>query len=128
MKKPYWMLELERQARLNPRPSDIIDKLEAEDGFVELTLSDGSMVVGKPDFIDWDGEDGLDKKIRFVPINRPFHRGIYYRAEDIISYIPIDVSTEDPVPIRVYGFVDGVPVEIHTDTKKIYKYPSKNSG
>lgn len=96
MKKPKELLELEALANSFNVPSDILDDLQAEEGFVELTLVSGEKVFGKPDCITWDGEDGLDKHIRFLPFYNLNDTGIYYSAEDIKSFMP---CTEDGIPV-----------------------------
>ena len=95
MQKPKELLEIEERAKLMDIHLDILDKLESESGYVELTLSTGEKVFGKPDCITWDGEDELDKHIRFIPYFSTTGRGVYYGAEDIISYIP---CSEDEIP------------------------------
>ena len=88
MQKPKVLLEHEEKARLMDIPTDILDRLEAESGYVELTLATGEKVWGKPDCITWDGEEELDKHIRFLPYFSTNKRGVYYGVEDIVSYIP----------------------------------------
>ena len=95
MQKPKELLELEERAKQMSTSLDILDELQTETGYVELTLSTGEKVYGKPDCITWDGEDELDKHIRFIPYFSINNRGVYYGVEDIVSYIPY---TEDAIP------------------------------
>lgn len=95
MQKPKEMLEMEERAKQLNIPSDILDDLQSENGYVELTLSTGEKVWGKPDCITWDGEEELDKHIRFIPYFSTSGRGVYYGVEDIKSYTP---CTEEEIP------------------------------
>ena len=95
MQKPLIILELEERAKQLNIPTDILDDLQAEKGYVELTLTTGEKVFGKADCITWDGEDGLDKQLRFIPYYSLHNKAAYYRAEDISSYIP---CAEDDIP------------------------------
>lgn len=96
MEKPKEILELEQKAKeLNIQP-DILDELQAESGYVELTLSSGEKVYGKPDCITWGGEDELDKELRFIPYYSLNNRAVYYRVEDIASYVS---CVEDEIPV-----------------------------
>ena len=88
MQKPKEILEMEERARQLNIQTDILDDLQSENGFVELTLSTGEKVFGKPDCITWDGEEELDKHIRFIPYFSTSRRAVYYGIEDIVSYVP----------------------------------------
>ena len=78
------------------RELDIIDKLDGEEGFVELILKSGDVVFGEPLGIIYnEDEDGWDtiKRILFKP-----HLGLYskdYGLDDIVSYKPI---AEEDIP------------------------------
>ena len=66
---------------------DILDKLQAVDGYVRLVLKSGEIIFGKPDCIVYDeDEDGYDtiKKIRFEPWGGTY--AIYYTIDEIESF------------------------------------------
>ena len=87
LQKTDFMLELERIAQEANFPIDILDELEAEESYVELTLSTGEKVYGFPDCVVWNGEEELDKEIRFIPYYSINNRAVYYGLADIVSYI-----------------------------------------
>ena len=69
---------------------DIIDKLDGEEGFVELVMKSGEKVFGEPLGIIWNEDEyGWDtiKRILFKPYFSIHTRD--YGIEDIDSYIPI---------------------------------------
>lgn len=75
---------------------DIIDKLDGEEGFVELVMKSGEKVFGEPLGVLWlEDEDGFDtiKRILFKPYFSIHKRD--YGLDDIESYVPID---EDDIP------------------------------
>ncbi|MBR3715833.1 MAG: hypothetical protein IKM18_08000 [Clostridia bacterium] len=78
------------------RKLDIIDKLDGEEGFVELVLKSGGVEFGEPLGIIYnEDENGWDtiKRILFKP-----YFGLHskdYGLDDIASYKPI---TEDDIP------------------------------
>lgn len=86
IKKSDFMLELERRAQEANFPIDILDYLTEETDYVELTLSTGEKVYGFPDCIVWNGEEELDKEIRFIPYHSVNNRAVYYGLDDIVSY------------------------------------------
>lgn len=69
---------------------DIIDKLDGEEGFVELVLKSGDVQYGEPLGIIYnEDEEGWDtvKRILFKP-----YLGLHskdYELDDIVSYKPI---------------------------------------
>lgn len=78
------------------RKLDIIDKLDGEDGFVQLVLKSGGIEFGTPVCIIYnEDEEGFDtiKRILFMP-----YFGLHsidYGLDDIESYEPID---EEDIP------------------------------
>jgi len=72
------------------RKLDIIDKLDGEEGFVQLILKNGKIELGEPICIIYnDDENGIptDKRILFQP-----YLGVHskdYGLNDIESYISI---------------------------------------
>lgn len=75
---------------------DIIDKLDGEEGFVELVLKSGEVVLGEPLCIIYnEDEDGWDtiKRILFKPYFGLYSRD--YGLDDIVSYKPI---AEEDIP------------------------------
>lgn len=76
---------------------DILDKLQAVDGYVRLVLKSGEIVFGKPDCIVYDeDEDGYDtiKSIRFEPWENEYAK--YYKEEDIQDF---DEYDEEDIPL-----------------------------
>lgn len=96
MKKPDYLIELERRAQEANSPIDILDYLTEETDYVELTLSTGEKVYGFPDCIVWNGEDETEKEIRFIPYYSINNKAVYYGLADIVSYMP---CKEDEIPI-----------------------------
>lgn len=78
------------------RKLDIIDRLDAEDGFVRLVLKSDGIEYGQPLCIIYnEDENGFDtkKRILFQP-----YFGLHskdYGLEDIESYEPV---SEDDIP------------------------------
>lgn len=78
------------------RKLDIIDRLDAEEGYVQLTLKTGGIEFGQPVCISYnEDENGWDtiKRIIFKP-----YFGLHskdYGLDDIESYEPID---EEDIP------------------------------
>ena len=73
---------------------DVLDKLQAVDGYVRLILKSGEIVFGKPDCIVYDeDEDGYDtiKTIRFEPIGNEYAK--YYKEEDIQEFNECELET-----------------------------------
>lgn len=76
---------------------DILDKLQAVNGYVRLVLTSGEIVFGKPDCVVWDeDEEGYDtiKNIRFEPFEGGFAK--YFKVEDIESF---DECKEEDIPL-----------------------------
>lgn len=92
MEKPKRLIELEELAKELDFSSDLLGNLEAEDGLVEVTLVNGEKLLGRSDFITWDGEDGLDRSIRFIPKGNAFEKGIYLKEDEVLSYKTIENS------------------------------------
>lgn len=77
---------------------DIIDKLDGEEGFVELVLKSGENQYGEPLSIIYnEDEDGWDtiKRILFKPYMGSHY--IDYGLDDIISFKPI---AKEDIPLR----------------------------
>lgn len=75
---------------------DILDRLQAEEGFVRLVLNTGIIMFGKPDCIVYDEDENGDevvKKLRFEPWGEPY--AVYFGLDDIAEYDQID---EDDIP------------------------------
>lgn len=75
---------------------DILDKLQAVNGYVRLVLKSGEIMFGKPDCVVWDeDEDGYDtiKTIRFEPFEGGFAK--YFKMEDVESF---DECEEEDIP------------------------------
>lgn len=75
---------------------DILDKLQAVDGFVRLVLTSGEIIFGKPDCIVYDeDEEGYDtiKTIRFEPWGNEHAR--YFKEEEVKEF---DAWEEDDIP------------------------------
>ena len=76
---------------------DIIDLLEAEEGYVCLHLTSGKRMYGTPMGIEYmEDEEGWEtiKRIAFIPYGFDFVKD--YGLEDISSY---DVIEEEDIPI-----------------------------
>lgn len=75
---------------------DIIDRLDAEEGYVQLLLKSGGYEFGMPLCIIYnEDENGFDTKKRIL--FRPYF-GLHskdYGLDDIVSYEPIK---EDDIP------------------------------
>ncbi len=66
---------------------DILDVLQEENGYVRLSLSDGSTLYGLPQCVVYDeDENGWDtiKSIMFDPY--PLGHSLFLSASEIISY------------------------------------------
>ena len=66
---------------------DVLDELQAVDGYVQLVLKNGEIQFGKPDCIVYDEDkEGFDtiKTIRFVPWNSTY--AVYYKEDEIQNF------------------------------------------
>lgn len=76
---------------------DILDELQAVNGYVRMVLKSGEIIFGKPDCIVYDEDDeGFEtvKSIRFEPWNE-IH-ATYFREDDIESFDEVKESEIPP--------------------------------
>ncbi len=75
---------------------DIIDLLDAEEGFVALTLKSGAIEFGEPLAIIYDEDDEGWETVKTILFKSYYGMNkIKYGLNDIESFIPID---EEDIP------------------------------
>lgn len=78
---------------------DILDKLEAETGYVKLYLTSGDVVYGYPLVVIWTGEKEDVKEISFDPYLNTDDSISFYTLEEIEKY---EVFTKEEMQL-IYG-------------------------
>lgn len=77
---------------------DILDRLQEEEGYIRLVLTDGRIIYGLAQCVVYDeDENGWDTEKRIMLEPYPYGNSRFFGIDDIASY---ECVKEEDIPLR----------------------------